>query len=148
VTPKQPFLDWLHAADPTSHALTLEELSHEPAIYLIRECDTPADVDEVLREVCGEIFDEQLAGWYNAILLNPCERQVNASGNAGRRMDVSGKFTGRPPVAGCQEACRSPIPRDGSIRKHGFLSWPDQRLWCARTYDGSALDHVAYGAKH
>jgi len=23
VKPKQPFLDWLHAADPTSHGITL-----------------------------------------------------------------------------------------------------------------------------
>jgi len=26
VKPKQPFLDWLHTADPTSRSLTLQEL--------------------------------------------------------------------------------------------------------------------------
>ncbi len=62
VMPRQPFLDWLHATDPTSHRLMLRELSREPAIYLIPECDTKEDVRDVLRELCKEIFIEQLAG--------------------------------------------------------------------------------------
>lgn len=64
VKPRQPFLEWLHAADPKSHRLTLVDLSREPTIYLIPECDTPADVEDVLQDLCEEIFCEQLAGWY------------------------------------------------------------------------------------
>jgi hypothetical protein len=64
VKPRQPFLEWLHAADPTSGRLTLADLSREPTIYLIPECDTPGDVEDVLQELCDEIFCEQLAGWY------------------------------------------------------------------------------------
>ena len=64
VKPEQPFLDWLHAADPTSLELTLLNLVREPTIYLIPECDTNEDVAEVLRELCDETFEEQLAGWY------------------------------------------------------------------------------------
>jgi len=64
VTPKQPFLDWLHTADPTSLELTLFNLTREPTIYLIPECDTDEGVAEVLRDLCEEIFEEQLAGWY------------------------------------------------------------------------------------
>jgi hypothetical protein len=64
VKPKQPFLDWLHVADPTSMHLTLQDLLREPTIYLIPECDTDEEVAEVLRELCEEIFEEQLAGWY------------------------------------------------------------------------------------
>ena len=64
VKPKQPFLDWLHTADPTNHKLTLGHLAREPTIYLIPECDTEADIQEVLSELCEEIFAEQLAGWY------------------------------------------------------------------------------------
>jgi len=63
VTPKQPFLDWLHATDPTSVERTLLELSRDPTIYLIPECDTDDDVVEMLRDLCEEIFEEQLAGW-------------------------------------------------------------------------------------
>jgi hypothetical protein len=65
IKPKQPFLDWLHAADSTSSDLTLQELVLEPAIYLIPECDTPEEVAAVLHELCEEIFVEQLAGWFN-----------------------------------------------------------------------------------
>jgi hypothetical protein len=43
VKPRQPFLDWLHTADPTSHRLTLRDLTREPTIYLIPECDTEED---------------------------------------------------------------------------------------------------------
>jgi hypothetical protein len=63
VTPKQPFLDWLHATDPTSVELTLVKLTLDPTIYLIPECDTDDDVVEVLRDSFEEIFAEQLAGW-------------------------------------------------------------------------------------
>ena len=64
VKPRQPFLDWLHTADPTSHTLTLGELAPEPTIYLVPVCDTEEDVHEVLRELCDEIYVEQLAGWF------------------------------------------------------------------------------------
>ena len=60
--PRQPFLDWLHTADPTSRRLTLGELAREPTIYLIPECDTGDDIHEILQELCEEIFSEQLAG--------------------------------------------------------------------------------------
>ena len=62
VKPKQAFLDWLHAADPSSRDLTLLDLVREPAIYLIPECDTDDDLAEVLHELCEEVFEEQLGG--------------------------------------------------------------------------------------
>ena len=44
VKPKQPFLDWLHAADPTSHEITSLDVCREPTIYLIPECDTDEEL--------------------------------------------------------------------------------------------------------
>jgi hypothetical protein len=44
--PRQPFLGWLHGADPTSHRRILTDLLQEPTIYLIPECDTAADVEQ------------------------------------------------------------------------------------------------------
>ena len=76
VKPKQPFLEWLHAADPTSHRLTLGDVAREPIIYLIPECDTPADVDDVLSELCEE-FAEQLGGWYTDRKTWPRDRSFN-----------------------------------------------------------------------
>ena len=35
VRPKPPFLEWLHAVDPTSASLTLTNLAPEPTIYLV-----------------------------------------------------------------------------------------------------------------
>jgi hypothetical protein len=77
VKPRQPFLDWLHTADPTSHRLTLCELTREPRIYLIPECDTEEDVRDVLRELCEEIFVEQLAGWFNDERTWPRDRSLD-----------------------------------------------------------------------
>ena len=37
------------------------ELAAEPTIYLVRVCDTEGDIHKVLRELCEEIFVEQLA---------------------------------------------------------------------------------------
>jgi hypothetical protein len=64
VKSKEPFLDWLHAVDPSSRDLASSNLVREPIIYLIPECDTDDDVADVLRELCQKIFEEQLAGWY------------------------------------------------------------------------------------
>ena len=64
VTPKQRFLDWLHTADPTSRDITLQELAHEPSIYLIPECGSDEELDAVLPNLCEEIFTEQLDAWY------------------------------------------------------------------------------------
>lgn len=64
VKPKEPFLDWLHKADPTSHELALEDLVSEPTVYLIPECETSEEVAEVLQELCEKIFVDQLDGWY------------------------------------------------------------------------------------
>ena len=64
VRPRQPFLDWLHTADPTSRKLTLRELVQEPTVYLIPECDTDEEVADILGELCEEIFIKQLKGWF------------------------------------------------------------------------------------
>jgi len=90
VKPKQPFLDWLHAADPTSRHLTLLELVREPTIYLIPECETDDDVTDVLRELCEEIFEERLAGWYREI--HQPGRQIGVL-----RFSVSGSITATIP---------------------------------------------------
>ena len=64
VKPRQPFLDWLHKADPTSLGLTLGDLEQDSTIYLIPECDTEGDVQKALRKLSVEIFNEQLAAWW------------------------------------------------------------------------------------
>jgi len=74
VKPKQPFLDWLHTADPTSGEISLPNLVQEPTIYLIPECDTDEEVADVLHALCKEIFEEQLAGWYTDTSTWPRDR--------------------------------------------------------------------------
>lgn len=78
VKPKQPFLGWLHAADPSSRKLTMLDLVREPTIYLLPECDTDEDVAEVLRELCEEIFEEQPAGWYTDTATWPRDQSLEA----------------------------------------------------------------------
>ena len=70
----QPFLNWLHRADPTSGGITLDEVGREPTIYLIPECDTKDDVHEVLEELCEEIFVQQLDNWFRDKTTWPRDR--------------------------------------------------------------------------
>jgi len=63
VRPGQPFLDWLHRADPTSHELSLEDLRREPTVYRLPECENKAEARAYLEAVCGQIFEEQLDSW-------------------------------------------------------------------------------------
>ena len=78
VKPAQPFLDWLHRVDPTSAHLTLDDLRLDPTIYLLPECEGKEEAIEALREVCTEIFEEQLDGWYRVPAAWPAERDLNA----------------------------------------------------------------------
>ena len=73
VKPKQPFLDWLHSADPASRESHWDEVGQEPTIYRIPECDTKDEVREVLEELCEEIFVEQLDGWFRAMTTWPTD---------------------------------------------------------------------------
>ena len=77
VRPKQPFLDWLHTADPTSHELTLLDLVQDPTIYLIPECDASEELAAVLSVFCKEIFEEQLSGWYLDTSTWPANRSFD-----------------------------------------------------------------------
>ena len=78
VRPGQPFLDWLHRADPTSSELNLEDLRREPTVYLLPECENEREVREYLEEVCGQIFEEQLDGWYRVPSSWPSRRDLDA----------------------------------------------------------------------
>jgi hypothetical protein len=78
VKPAQPFLDWLHQVDPTSARLKLDDLRLEPTIYLLPECESKEEAIECLGEVCTEIFEEQLDGWYRVPSAWPAERDLNA----------------------------------------------------------------------
>jgi hypothetical protein len=62
--PKPPFLEWLHAVDPTSVTLTLADLGREPTIYLVSECGNSEDEQACLQVFFSTIFDDQLAGWW------------------------------------------------------------------------------------
>ena len=78
VRPGQPFLDWLHGADPTSIELRVEDLRREPTVYLLPECENEGEVREYLEEVCGQIFEEQLDGWYRVPSSWPGRRHLDA----------------------------------------------------------------------
>ena len=64
VMPDQLFLEWLHRADPTSGVLSLEDLHREPTVYLLPECENEEEARECMEKLCGQIFEEQLDGWY------------------------------------------------------------------------------------
>ena len=78
VRPGQPFLDWLHGADPTSSALSLEDLRREPTAYLLPECENEGEARPCLEEVCNRIFEEQLDGWRRVPWSWPNRRDLDA----------------------------------------------------------------------
>ena len=86
--PGQPFLDWLHRVDPTSGELSLEDLRREPTIYLLPECENEEEAREYLEEVCGEIFQKQLNGWYRVPSSWPSRQAPLLHNNLLRRLRV------------------------------------------------------------
>jgi hypothetical protein len=61
---KQPFIDWLHAVDPSSQDIDLSIVNREPSVYLVPVFESDEDFMEWLEEHCDIIFEEQLAGWW------------------------------------------------------------------------------------
>src|SRR5262249_33267753 len=74
VIPAQPFLDWLHQADPTSAHLSLNDLRLEPTIYLLPDYDTEEEARQHLQRRCKEIFEQQLDSWYRVPTAWPADR--------------------------------------------------------------------------
>jgi len=70
VLPGWRFLDWLHLADPTSGGLSLEDLQ--------REATNREGVRACLGGRSGEIFEEQLNGWFRMPALWPRRRDLEA----------------------------------------------------------------------
>ena len=76
VHPRLPFLEWLHAVDPTSASLTLADLGQEPTIYLVPDDGDPEAADEYLGTVFHIIFENQLDGWWRDRTTWPTTRSL------------------------------------------------------------------------
>ena|ERR1700676_4367132 len=104
VRPKLPFLDWLHAADPTSATLTLADLGREPTIYLVPEC--------------GDAEEERAAA------LQTAQRSLRTSSMAGGGIGRRGR---RPVLWNFQSLVRLPVSLDVA-RPDGRASHRGTRL--------------------
>jgi len=58
--------------------LTLDDLRLLPTIYLLPECESKDAAVEYQRELCTEIFEGPLDGWYRAPSAWLPERDLNA----------------------------------------------------------------------
>lgn len=74
---KQPFVDWINAADPnpTSHSLTLDEVNQEHTVYLV-EVEDEDELAGWLSRHHEELFEEELSGWYTDPSLWPRDRSL------------------------------------------------------------------------
>jgi hypothetical protein len=75
-TAKQPFVDWLHRADPTSKDIGLSEINHEPNVYLVPAFESNEDFEEWLEQNCDSIFENQLGGWWTEETSWPPDRGI------------------------------------------------------------------------
>ena len=77
VIPAQPFLDWLHQADPTSAHLSLNDLRLEPTISLLPDYDTEEEAHQHLQRRCKEIFEQH--NWMASLVFQPHGLLIGAS---------------------------------------------------------------------
>jgi|SRR5215467_5863891 len=63
VTPKQPFLTWLHRIDPSSHDIKMDDLRRDPSVYLFPECTDDGALTKLLKKGCLRIFEQELESW-------------------------------------------------------------------------------------
>lgn len=71
---KQPFVDWINAADLQSeHKVTLADVNKENHVYLI-EVEEQEELGRWLEVNHDIIFEEELNGWYTDPALWPQDR--------------------------------------------------------------------------
>ena len=77
VRPKQPFVDWINAADPNPDGvhITLEMANEDSAVFLIHEyaCE---DLEGWLEQCYHPLFEEVLGQWYVVPELWPQDRNL------------------------------------------------------------------------
>jgi len=78
VTPKQPFLEWLHSIDPSSHVLKMTDLRSDPSVYLFTDCSDDTELTPYLKEACEEIFEQELESWDRMEETWPKDRSFEA----------------------------------------------------------------------
>jgi len=125
VLPAQPFLDWLHQADPTSAHLSLNDLRLEPTLYLLPEYHTEEEAHQHLQRRCREIFEEQLDGWYRAPTAWPADRSFNyvilALGLDTARRDKAAETSPRDPCRERSGPVCGPIKVPTTVGSRGVL---------------------------
>ena len=74
---KQPFLDWINGADPSSASrpLTVAEVNEEHTVYLV-EVEDESALEQWLARHHQELFEEELNGWYTDPALWPPDRSL------------------------------------------------------------------------
>ena len=74
VMPAEPFLKWLQQVDPTSGELNPRRLETGAYDLFAPPYDTEEEAFTHLEEVCAEIFEKQLDGWYRVASSWPVNR--------------------------------------------------------------------------
>lgn len=73
---KQPFVDWINAADPTpTQELTLTDVNDDNTAYLI-EAEDEKEFERWLKANAEMLFEEELNGWYTDPSLWPQDRSL------------------------------------------------------------------------
>ena len=78
VTPKQPFLEWLHSIDASSRDLEMADLRSDPSVYLFPECTNDNELTQHLKRACEEIFEQELESWDRLEEAWPKDRSFEA----------------------------------------------------------------------
>jgi hypothetical protein len=75
VKPKQPFLDWIRSVDP-DQTLDLKDISDDPTAYLIPECGTDEEREQIIDWCADFLFEQELWSWYTDEDLWPVRRDA------------------------------------------------------------------------
>jgi hypothetical protein len=74
---KQPFVDWINSADPsTIRAVSLAEVNEEQTVYLV-EADDQDELDAWLAIHHSYLFEREMNAWYTDPVLWPSDRSLN-----------------------------------------------------------------------
>ena len=73
---KQPFVQWAKSLPDPLENLTLQQLHRDSHAYLFPHWDTPEEREELLADVYGFLFHQELFGWHRDERAFPRKRTL------------------------------------------------------------------------
>ena len=74
--PKKPFIEWVQQNDDQSEKLSTEDISKEPAAYLLHDYSMEGEREQIINDNYRTLFESELHHWFTDEESWPIKRDM------------------------------------------------------------------------